>query len=68
MKVMYRVVGDPVNVLKQESISTEEFKLPWPALKEMRRDLETSNMVIPESARTLQGWKVGLLNRWGSAT
>ena len=60
MKVLYRTISDLPTFLEKSKI--EELVLPGHILSAFRADLDSSNMMLPASARILQGWKVGLLN------
>lgn len=64
MKILYRVAVDPKELLAQQAMSVEEVVLPLPVLAEVRTSLESSAAILPEPARTLQGWRVGLLDRF----
>ena len=63
MKILYRTVPDPVSVLEKQSMRIEEFTLPKHILSILQKNLHDSNVMLPHSARELQGWKVGILNR-----
>jgi hypothetical protein len=50
--------------LLQDNPSTEELGLPGSVLAQLRKDLENSNQILPETAQEMQGWRVGLLDRF----
>ena len=62
MKILYRIIAEPVTLLKQ-SIKIEEFELPENILSRLQMNLIESSMMLPTSARTIQEWSVGMLNR-----
>jgi len=64
MKILYQLGADPKRVLAQQAMSVEEFVLPLSILAEVHANLESSAAILPEPARTLQEWQVGLLNRF----
>lgn len=63
MKILYRAISDPVSLLEKQSMRIEELTLPKHILSTLQKDLRDSNMMLPHSARELQGWKIGILNR-----
>lgn len=68
MKILYETVSNPLEMLEKQNASVDELQLPDYVLKIMRRDLEASNILLPKSARTLQSWNVGLLDRFDATT
>lgn len=68
MKILYETVSNPLEMLEKQNASVDELQLPDYILKIMRRDLEASNILLPKSARTLQSWNVGLLDRFDATT
>ena len=64
MKVFYKDVEDPVKLLDEHSSTVEELALPKQELEELRRTLVDSAQILPQSARTFQEWRVGLLDRY----
>lgn len=62
MKILYRTVAEPFTLLKR-SMKVEEFELPESILSTLRLNLSESSMMLPTSARTVQEWSVGMLNR-----
>ena len=63
MKVLYHTISDLPTFLEKSNMKIEELVLPGYILSTLRADLDSSNTMLPVSARTLQEWKVGLLNR-----
>ena len=63
MKILYRTISNPVTLLEKQSMRIEEFPLPKHILSILQKNLWDSNMMLPDSARELQGWKVGILDR-----
>lgn len=64
MKVFYRTVTDPSEILEKQSHEIEELQLPTRALETLKADLTTSTRILPPSARTHREWTIGLLDRW----
>jgi len=64
MKILYQTTVDPDEILAQQGMSVEELVLSPLILAEVRIILESSAVFLPEPARTLQGWQVGLLDRF----
>lgn len=63
MKILYRSAMEPAKLLEKNFISIDEIQLSNQVLNTLREDLNTSNQVMPSSARKLQEWHVGLLHR-----
>ena len=63
MKILYRTISDPISLLEKQSMKIEEFTLPKHILSILQKNLRDSNAMLPLSARELQGWGVGILNR-----
>lgn len=68
MKILYETVSNPLEMLERQNASVDELQLPDYILKVMRRNLEASNILLPKSARTLQNWSVGLLDRFDATS
>lgn len=64
MKVFYKEVQDPLQMLDEHNSSLEELALPDLELVELKKTLKDSAQVLPQSARTFQDWQVGLLDRY----
>ena len=64
MKVFYNTVTDPSKLLENESNNIEELQLPNHTLKTLQADLQTSTKFLPQPARVLHEWTIGLLDRW----
>lgn len=64
MKILYRPLEDPATILEKESMKTEAVVLPEHILSTLHMNLNKSNLMLPSSARVLQEWKVGVLNRF----
>jgi hypothetical protein len=64
MKILYQIPVDPDEILTQQGMSVEALVLSVPILAEVRTLLESSAVFLPEPARTLRGWQVGLLDRF----
>lgn len=66
MKVFYRTVLNPSIILDGESMKVDELQLPDRILRTLHADLKTSTSVLPSSARKVQDWDLGLLERWSA--
>ncbi|KAL3432286.1 ubiquitin-conjugating enzyme E2-binding protein [Aspergillus tetrazonus] len=70
MKVFFQLTGDVEAILhpepgKTSSLSLEELRLPLGTYASLITALETSNAMLPPSARFFQGsWRVGILQRF----
>ena len=63
MKIFYKPVTNPAAILEKQELKVEELQLPGHILQILHADLTTSTAILPLSARKLQDWKVGLLER-----
>ncbi len=63
MKILYRPIDDPCSTLDKQSMKVEELQLPISILHELRLNLQASTKLLPDSARKIQDWDVGLLER-----
>ena len=68
MKILYQAVSNPHEVLEKQRSSVDELQLPDHILQTTRKDLEASTALLPISARKLQDWNVGLLDRFNFAS
>ena len=64
MKILYEETRAPQSTLDANDTSIEEFPLPPRILDIIRERLRISNALLPESARSLNNWQVGLLDRF----
>ena len=64
MKIFYKSVDDPQELLEKQSNSVEELFLPPPILQEFIASLKQSTTLLPQSARNFKEWSVGLLDRY----
>ena len=55
---------DPAELLSKQNLSLEELQLPLRIMQELRQSLDSSAAMFPDSARLLQKWQVGLLDRY----
>ena len=63
MKIFYKKVSNPLQMLEKPNNKIEELQLPQHALKTLTSNLQTSTSLLPPSARTHQTWTIGLLDR-----
>lgn len=64
MKIFYKSLDDPQQLLEEQSNSVEELFLPTPILHEFMESLRESTTLLPQSARNFQEWSVGLIDRY----
>ena len=64
MKVFYREIQDPLQMLDEHNSTLEELALPPQEFARLKQTLRKSAQVLPQSARTFQDWQVGLLDRY----
>ncbi|KZF23837.1 hypothetical protein L228DRAFT_267798 [Xylona heveae TC161] len=64
MKVFFKTLQNPENVLAEQNMSVEEIYLPLNAFLAVHEALESSNSLLPVSAQRFQDWCVGLLDRF----
>lgn len=66
IKLFYHVLGEEETAKKRETLSdsVEEIEVPEFVVDELLRELKQSTLMLPLSARTVQGWIVGLLERY----
>lgn len=50
--------------LKQESLSVEDVALPSRLYVNLHKSLENNARIMPQNARSFQGWNVSLLQRF----
>lgn len=68
MKILYQHIGNSQDLLEKQSISLEGLYLPAHVLESISRSLLESTALLPVSARKIQGWAVGLLDRFDSGS
>ena len=61
MKIFYRSISNHEQTLKDDD-HFEEVVLRQDDVAEITADLDRSNAMLPESARTFQDWQVGILD------
>ncbi|RMZ90796.1 hypothetical protein DV736_g1976, partial [Chaetothyriales sp. CBS 134916] len=68
MKVLYKVIDNPLELLDSPTSTVEELPLPAIAYSEFKSSFESSAKILPHSARTFKmgsdEWNVGLVERW----
>ena len=63
MKIFYKMISKPAPILEEQGTKVEELQLPDHVLSILHADLKASAEILPSSARKLQDWEVGLLQR-----
>lgn len=63
MKLYYKTLPNPEELLEQQSSKIDELQLPIEVFQTLRSDLESSTQLLPVPARKFQDWVVGLLER-----
>ena len=64
MKILYEKTSRCAERLEGQDVSLAELPLPEPVYTNIKEQLERSNGVLPDSARSLNSWTVGLLDRF----
>ena len=64
MKILYQETFSPSETIRLRNTSYEELKLPTDIMRQLYENLFSSTEILPESARKLQEWHVGLLERF----
>ncbi|RMD39659.1 hypothetical protein DV735_g5473, partial [Chaetothyriales sp. CBS 134920] len=68
MKVLYKVIENPLELLDAPTSTVEELALPEIAYSEFKASLASSAKILPNSIRSFKmgadEWSVGLLERW----
>jgi hypothetical protein len=71
MKVLYKCLPNPLELLDSPTSNVEELLVPQPELDAFRSALEATKEILPLSARTFKlgsdEWSVGLVERWESS-
>lgn len=63
MKIFYKEVEHPLQLLDDHSTTLEDLELPETEFVALKRTLEEIQDILPASARTFQDWQVGLIDR-----
>lgn len=63
MKVYYKCVANPIEILEQQNLKVDELQLPSNVLRILHSNLQASSQLLPAIARKFQDWDVGLLER-----
>lgn len=64
MKVLWKPVSDAESAKLIDSQKAEDIILSADAVVEIEKHLRESARFLPPSARSFQGWNVGLLERY----
>lgn len=64
MKILWKPVENISEMLDNHHFSHEHLLFPPHVYESLRRTLENSRLILPESARKFQDWNVGLLERF----
>ena len=67
MKILFRHVSNPATLIAGQSSMVDELVLPETVLTQLVNDLQLSNESIPDRARVIQDWNVGLLDRFDTS-
>ncbi|KAL8686404.1 MAG: hypothetical protein Q9224_005457 [Gallowayella concinna] len=63
MKIYYKPIQNPTEMIEQQSLKIDELQLPTSILRYLHSDLIASTKLLPIPARSFQDWAVGLLER-----
>ena len=64
MKVYFKHIDNPSEVIEARKSTIVELPLPQSVLLQLEQDLTSSHNILPEPARNIQDWLVGLLDRF----
>lgn len=64
MKVFWQTITNPKEYLDKHDMSVEEITLPHDLHQALLSALDQSRAILPSSASTFQGWKVGIMERF----
>jgi hypothetical protein len=65
MKIFYKSIPNPTEIIDKNQFSHEELMFPQNIFEQLKESLEESALLLPSSARQFQEWNVGLLERFG---
>ncbi|KAL9626825.1 MAG: hypothetical protein Q9204_007010 [Flavoplaca sp. TL-2023a] len=63
MKLYYKTVHNPEELLEQQSLKIDELQIPTEVFQDLYSDIKSSTQLLPTPARKFQEWAVGLLER-----
>ncbi|KAL8772338.1 MAG: hypothetical protein Q9209_002550 [Squamulea sp. 1 TL-2023] len=63
MKIYYKIVQYPEELLAEQSLKMDELQLPNEVLRTLHSEIKSSTQLLPVPARKFQDWDVGLLER-----
>lgn len=65
IKLLYRLIdhGEAERLLEEMTCDSQEINLPSEAIGQVILHLDSSNLLLPSSERTLKEWRAGLLQR-----
>lgn len=63
IKLYYKTVHNPEELLEQQNLKIDELQLPTEVFQALRSDIKSSTQLLPVPARKFQDWDVGLLER-----
>jgi len=64
MKVFYKSIQNPLQLLDGKGTTHEELVIPDEDFRDLVQTLLDGTSILPESARRFQDWDVGLLDRY----
>ena len=64
MKVHFKDINNLLETTQTKQSTVEELPLPELVFRQFEKDLAASHDILPEPARSVQDWKVGLLDRF----
>ena len=64
VKILFQNLPKPDITVAEQTLLMGDLRLPKAILTRLIYCLNQSNEILPESAKTLQCWKVGLLERF----
>ncbi|KAL8990933.1 MAG: hypothetical protein Q9169_007992 [Polycauliona sp. 2 TL-2023] len=63
MKLYYKGIHNPEELLEQQSLKIDELRLPTEIYQVVYSDIKSITQLLPTPAQKFQDWTVGLLER-----
>lgn len=64
MKILWKMTDDAPKIMEEQHFSHEHLIFPTHVYHSLKQTLESSQFLLPESARKMKDWNVGLLERF----
>lgn len=64
MKILWKMTEDASKIMEEQHFSHEHLSFPTHVYLSLKQTLESSQFLLPETARKMKDWNVGLLQRF----